>query len=906
MSEEIESKIQSQARHSKENTLLGKPANDILNGRDSFASVKPVRAIWEMVQNARDVSRSQSRIVFKRQRDAFVFQHDGIPFDNDTLNALILQTSSKSRLDGDQVGQYGTGFLATHKLGRVFHLSGSLKLVDDEDLYYNFPKLDIDRSPNTREEMVNKLNDQFDAVAKWREDPTNRSRTPDEWTVFSYQQPNVIEKKNTEEAFQEAPALVPYVLALNEAVKSIAFEDEVDNRRAQYTRGEKSPLEELDRSQLYSTSVLVQDGDKPNVEILTLESKKKVKTKKNVLLPMVTVILPVCNGRVIQFPETVARLFIYLPLVGTEKWGVDFLIHAPLFSCSTDDRSSLRLIRDGQTENDPAEMNREYIQEATDMIFEYIGKHIQEWTDVHNLASISFDVTSPNPELCDYYKGLKENWLERMRGLDIVSVETAGGVVLKKPAEVFVLDLDLAKEVEKNSDLLDALYHVLCSMHKDAIPRKELLAYWSTVFDEWYFNEESKQIISIDSLIDHISENGMDVVSEADLLSICKYLRDSEQLRFFDQNILLTESGTLTNKKDGLKCDPFGKIKKDSIKVLLPEDTSRFVKDGFVELVGLPEYKDDSIKTAMSQCTTDLQNRIKTVTEWAKSPEGRPRPKGLLSEEERKALMNYCHLIVAKEGEAFETETLELIREYYGYSFDFDEVADAEVLEWRGALRTLLYNVLTEFTLLEETEKLAKKDWIRRLVERVYRYSDFADILQNYRVYLSQSSTFHYCKDLKKDGGIPEAMKDIYNIIVSTDDSPVEVRDELFDLDFGTVAKTEAVWEVVVFGSSIMAQIQPSGNYLETIDSYKHKDQVLDIIDHFEGEDADLWKKAFPTIDKDVPALLAKLVLNATNREPMIKIMKVKDTARLNKVAEIIDNEHLNEIWKLGGNSAAK
>ena len=133
MADSIQDRINQQAEVSKNDMLWGKPANDILNGRDMSASAKPIRAIWEMVQNARDVSAGECNIVFTRRFETFEFKHDGLPFVNDTLNALILQTSAKPRNDGDQVGQYGTGFLTTHKFGREFHLAGSLKLVDDEE-----------------------------------------------------------------------------------------------------------------------------------------------------------------------------------------------------------------------------------------------------------------------------------------------------------------------------------------------------------------------------------------------------------------------------------------------------------------------------------------------------------------------------------------------------------------------------------------------------------------------------------------------------------------------------------------------------------------------------------------------------------------------------------------------------
>ena len=75
----------------------------------------------------------------------------------------------------------------------------------------------------------------------------------------------------------------------------------------------------------------------------------------------------------------------------------------------------------------------------------------------------------------------------------------------------------------------------------------------------------------------------------------------------------------------------------------------------------------------------------------------------------------------------------------------------------------------------------------------------------------------------------------------------------------------------------------------------------MDIIKYFDEEsEGAKWKEAFETIYKDIPSLLAKLVLNKDNRESMIKIMKVKDKTRLNKAAEIINNENLIHIWELG------
>ena len=912
MDMKLQDEINKQAEASKNNMLWGKPANDILNGRDNSTSAKPIRAIWEMVQNARDASTNQSNIIFTRKEGLFEFKHDGMPFTNNTLNALILQTSAKSRNDGDQVGQYGTGFLTTHILGRKFELAGSLQLVEEEELYYNFPKLTIDRKPNTREKMIESLANQFKEKDSWLEKDDYRSNKPNKWTIFTYFQQYDKERQNVKIAFEQAIETIPYVLCLNENIKSIQLHDEITDRSISFNRKEKILKEETSISYLYSTIILINDSRNEKsgeFSILTLESKKTVTTKKGINKTMVTVILPIHNNIVGKLSDNISKLFIYLPLVGTEHWGINFVIHAPMFTCSSDDRSSLRLIRDGQTEHDPAIENCKYIQEASDILFDYISQHLSEWQDVHYLAPIDFDVSNPNKELSAYYKKLKNDWLQKMSELSIVSVKTAGGIngiIRKKPSCIYVLDSALTKAIKEKEGLLMPIYNVLLNMHHDLIPIPEHLVFWSEIFASWYEGTDCNRIINISKIIDYIANNGMAVVNEKDLLQICEYLRDSDQLSFFDKNILLAEDGTLTNKSEGYKNDISSNKLKICIKTLLPEQTSRFVKNEFADLIKLPSFNDKNVKEALSSCTEEMQTKIKVVTDVAKSEweQSRRIPEitaGLLNEGQRNALMDYCYIIIPKNSTSFQFKALELIREYYNYTYDFTDKIDTESFEWRGAIRTLLCHILTEFTILCDGKKREQIGWIKRMIGCIYAFSDFQGMLQNYRVYLSQSEEFSYCKDLKRDLGIPEKMKDIYNTITSTQEKTIEIRKELFDHEFGKIAPTDATYEIVLFGKKIMDEISNSGKYLNEIDSYEHKDLIMDIINNFDEEtEGEKWKEAFETIYKDIPSLLAKLVLNKDNRESMIKIMKVKDKIRLNKVAEIINNENLIHIWELG------
>ena len=88
------------------------------------------------------------------------------------------------------------------------------------------------------------------------------------------------------------------------------------------------------------------------------------------------------------------------------------------------------------------------------------------------------------------------------------------------------------------------------------------------------------------------------------------------------------------------------------------------------------------------------------------------------------------------------------------------------------------------------------------MIDCIYAFSDFKGMLLNYRVYLSQSEEFSYCKDLKIDPGIPEKMKEIYNTITSNQGKTVDIRKELFNHEFGKIAPTDAACEILLFGKN--------------------------------------------------------------------------------------------------------
>ena len=97
-----------------------------------------VRWIWELIQNAKDVSNEfgKCKINIDVYDDKFIFSHNGDPFEMKHLKSLVDQYSSKSeenKDDSETTGKYGTGFITTYILSRKVKIKGILSGSSGED-----------------------------------------------------------------------------------------------------------------------------------------------------------------------------------------------------------------------------------------------------------------------------------------------------------------------------------------------------------------------------------------------------------------------------------------------------------------------------------------------------------------------------------------------------------------------------------------------------------------------------------------------------------------------------------------------------------------------------------------------------------------------------------------------------
>ena len=111
------------------------------------------RWIWELIQNAKDVSGNDGMVNIKidfHEKDRYLsFKHDGKCFTTENIVYLISQVSSKERNqspDNGITGKFGTGFLTTHLLSQKVIVDA---LLQDENEPLKEIHILLDRSGET-------------------------------------------------------------------------------------------------------------------------------------------------------------------------------------------------------------------------------------------------------------------------------------------------------------------------------------------------------------------------------------------------------------------------------------------------------------------------------------------------------------------------------------------------------------------------------------------------------------------------------------------------------------------------------------------------------------------------------------------------------------------------------------
>ena len=220
--------------------------NKIRKGLEDLDEKSGERALWELVQNARDMS-SEARIKIELTENSIIFSHHGEPFDYTSFRALVKQDSSKDRNGADQVGQYGTGFMTTHAFNRLVYVNGPFVVKTGKDTikgYVQVKNFELDRTFVDTADGPIKMKEQLEKVKQfWKGDLLDEIR--DDTTSFRYDlTPLQVDDVSTQ--LSSAISLMPFVLVINSHLKEVEIYNHLTNEHFSLRKSEsqhRNPLE---------------------------------------------------------------------------------------------------------------------------------------------------------------------------------------------------------------------------------------------------------------------------------------------------------------------------------------------------------------------------------------------------------------------------------------------------------------------------------------------------------------------------------------------------------------------------------------------------------------------------------------------------------------------------------------
>ncbi len=323
------------------------------------------RWIWELLQNARDVSSGNAGLEASVQLrgDELTFRHNGRGFRPDEITHLIYFGSTKYE-DPDALGRFGSGFLTTHLLSRTIEVSG--QLTDGQSFAF-----ELDRSGESVDELKHNMDASFEAF-KSSLSPGEIGADLGTTTTFRYPIDSLASGA-VREGVQALELTGPYVTAFNHEFKRIEIR----------TPESGVVLELQDRRELAPHI----DEIEVNVSVDGITPPNR---HRHVVAEFegVAVGIPVMcrDGKMaLESPTDSPKLLLGFPLIGTEDFGFPAIVHSMRFS-PTEERDGVYL---GQSDDPVNRENQEILEEACRRLLSLAEFAAGSgWSRIHVLAEV--------------------------------------------------------------------------------------------------------------------------------------------------------------------------------------------------------------------------------------------------------------------------------------------------------------------------------------------------------------------------------------------------------------------------------------------------------------------------------------------------------------------------------------
>ncbi len=440
------------------------------------------RWIFELLQNAIDSATEGNNDLkievkqFKKDERTYLrFKHNGGPFSHEELCAIIYGGTTKLEAftsGARPIGRFGSGLLVTHILNKKVKIKGVGKEKDGTKHIF---ELSIDRTSDNEKDIMQDIDKCFDQLTR---SPVAEDAQIATVTEYTYELEVNLGKEAAQAGIAELEKLMPWILSFNSKLVEIDLDGKT------FTTETDDISKELAR-----VSVLVA-GKKCDEEVLL---STKGETVAGVLVQ---------TNKVMGINKETPRLFISMPLIGSEIVSIPFIINSVLMEPS-EERDVLLLAdetdEDDNEENTKVKQNKETIEQALNCYYTLLSYCIESgYQALYQLCAfqkISDECLSLKGEFARYWQEVIKRIVDGLQEFNII--DSSKGK--KKPTDTVFLSPIISEITNLSNQQLLEFYDIVCNL-KSTFPSKEIVSDWTNVAESWKDIDKNLQLKFYDVL----------------------------------------------------------------------------------------------------------------------------------------------------------------------------------------------------------------------------------------------------------------------------------------------------------------------------------------------------------------------------------------------------------------------
>jgi len=841
---------------------LKQHADKMIRGFENFNSFSSNRAVWELVQNACDLS-NNCEVVIDYRNNGFSFTHNGSPFTTKAFISLIKQVSGKYGDESEisEVGKYGTGFLTTHTFGRKFEINSVLKA---KETYFEIKDFLIDRSPREWKQLSHNIKNQKEQVYSLIKEGTILPNHTDR-TTFTFKPESYQEQKYIEESSKDLEDYIPIVLTINQRLNKVDIVK--DNKKTIFKRISKNAVPNSVGINLFKTIIQLNEYEKVVYSIIDEEDQ-------------IEVILPIDeNLKLFTFSERVARLFLYYPLIGSEQFGLNFVINCKQF-LPTEPRDGIHLKSNKDQVREQEIENSRLIEKASRLIFDFLKSNVLTVSNPLLFAKINFQRNSENSLLNEYFDKLQTLWTEEFKSLPIV--ETINGFKPVNEACFF------RQEILDSKPCFDEIYEI-ASKFKDNLPIRLSIEMWSEYANEW--TSEDLIFIEHQNIVEYISEQELSAFNKLSLIKYYNYLISIDKAKYFSKLTLLPNidgqfcylAPVLIPKNLNETLINIGKVLiPNSIEKLLHRD---FHFDFHFETFNRKNFS-NSVKTILDEIQTNSKICLPETIQLEDYYE-------IDSSIEKidfpffANLVKYCKLSNNINSQSKPAKLTRIISKYYSLDENLIELSNLDIQEDNLDIRSARKILAQLFcNLLQFHNSVWVEKNIQFLLDIAYCNEDsLKEVFSNSKIFPNQINQLKSVNDLKRDVEVLTEIKDLYNKVNDED-----IREDLVYKEFNDFIAEDRF----ITTKYLSTQIEEIffNTDIRDINEHPFKEEILNIIAKLNKEK---YAELFPRLDDKKAHLMLEIVTNENTKDDIFSIVTLKES-QLKNLGKLVQESNFEQI----------